>query len=74
MINIMIKINLIHYFPILGDFCGKRDWWFQRNQFPQGKTPTTPICTQRMNMLFFFEYDYCSVDMMKKFSDADNAE
>ena len=69
-ISFIIKFNLILDFCILGDFCGKRNWWFQG----KGKKWTEPKCNQRMNILFFFEYDYCTVDMMKPFSDPDNAK
>ena len=66
----MTKLDLIRNCRILGDFCGKRDWWFQGI----GRMRTEPKCNQRMNMLFFFEYDYCLIDMMKPFSDPDNAK
>ena len=33
-----------------------------------------PDFRQKMKMLFYYDYKYCVVDMMKSFSDPDNSE
>ena len=62
-----LKKHLLHN---LGDFCGKRFWWFQPNEI----SPKIPQCNTKMNMLFYFDKDYCSVDLMKPFSETNNKE
>ena len=56
----------------LGDFCGKREWWF--HGVGNKTRPMEPDFDQKMEVLFYFDYDYCPVDMMKSFSDPKNSE
>ena len=59
-------------FNILGDFCGKREWWF--HGIGNKTLPMKPDFSHKMKMLFYYDYKYCVVDMMKRFSDPDNSE
>ena len=64
----MVKIHnaVIKY---LGDFCGKRPWWFDGYKITK---PTRMNCHQKMEMLFYFDGTSCAVDFKQDFTKGEN--
>ena len=53
----------------LGDFCGKRQWWFDGYKLTK---PTRMSCHQKMEMLFYFDGTSCAVDFKQDFTKGEN--
>ena len=62
----------------LGDFCGAKDsWWFKkvRDGAKSNKGPPDATCETLLQMLYYFDEDYCIVDLTKDFkTDQKNKE